>query len=162
MLDIAALVAGGAVASLHLRNHADGPLMRSLAWLFWFSFLGIGVTAAGPFSYLGRRYLRPVRNYPLRGDCQWIALGLPWVASAPICAALPSDSKVRLTIYPPSLSLMVAAACLYVLGVQWVSWRRDLSTHSASAESSWTQRVGMALAVAWPLQCGFALVTLSN
>ncbi len=159
LLDVAAFVIGAAVSALHLRSQAESDLSRGLGWFFWLTFAGVATTAAGPFFFPGRRLLRPIPNYPTPNDRCWIALGIPWSLTGPLCLGDHAASSLRSTIYPFALSVALAIACVYVLGTQWTQWRKHPSLDDGNAD--WTARVGGALAVSWPLQCAFALVLLS-
>ena len=58
LLDGIALVIGAAIASVHLRDIIPRGL-TPLGWgLVWPTFAGIGLSAAGPFILLERRYGR--------------------------------------------------------------------------------------------------------
>lgn len=160
LLDVAAFVAGAAVSSVHLRDHADGELARDAPGLFWLTFAGIAVTAAGPFLWLTKRFLRPVAGYPTKSDRSWIALGFAWAATAPICLFATGSTSEGPGFPPQVLAVAIGIACVYVLGLHWTSWRRG--GEISENEPSWTARVGAIVAVTWPLQCGFALIRLST
>lgn len=165
VLDGAALVVGAAVTSLHFR---DLP-MRTLTpfgWgLLWFLFCGVALTAAGPEIYVVRCHVRRLANYPTVGDRLWALLGLPWLLTAPLhpfraprgAASTPGNDPL---LYGPALWLLICAACLVALAVIWRTWvmaPRRLPAEG-TAPRTWTERVGLGLAIAWPLQCGFGLV----
>jgi hypothetical protein len=162
ILDVAGLVVGAAVASVHLRGPGGIELMQGLGALFWMTFAGVALTAAGPVFYLNRRVLRPALEYPKRGDRLWLALGIPWLMTAPLRIG-PWSVALREGFYAPALAIAQAVACMYVLATVWVTWRRAaIFPEETVRPGSWTDRMGMALAVAWPLQCGFVLVVLST
>ena len=84
MLDAAALVTGGAVASVHFREFDEE--MAGLTLLGWAllvpAFAWLALTAAGPFVFLVRRFSRRPDGYPGPDDWLWLAFGLPWVVAA--------------------------------------------------------------------------------
>ncbi len=159
-LDGAAVVLGASVAAVHVRSLAvvaeghPGPV----GWVFiWMVFAGLAVTAAGPFVFLGRRYLRRQEGYPRVGDGLWLVLGIPWLLSAPLYPE---------AVYAPVLSLSLAVACLTSLIVVWRAWVfttvKPPRPEDENVPGSWTERIGLILAVAWPIQCGFGLVVLGS
>lgn len=163
VLDGAALVVAAAVASVHMR--APVRFASGIAWgLVWIAFAGVALTAAGPILYLVRRYGRQSEGYPGTGDRLWAVLGLPWI----VCAALrsfPTTSDPRqLGLYGTALSFTIGAVCLGILASLWKLWVLMPTKVRTRPEgrSSWTDRMGMALSVAWPLQCGFLLVVLDS
>ncbi|GAC1475035.1 MAG: hypothetical protein NVSMB9_26600 [Isosphaeraceae bacterium] len=143
-------MAGVAVALVHLRgvlrDVGSGPgwilLGGALAWL--------ALTAAGPFVYLMRRYARNLPGYPQTGDRLWGMLGLPWVFTAPAQAWLS-------TALIPGLGVV----SLISIAVLWKTWVMVTPEQAARTfSSSWTNRVGLWLSVAWPVQCGLGLVVI--
>ena len=161
LLDGAALVIGSAVAGTHLRG-AFPEGLTGLGWAFvWGVFGGVALTAAGPFVYAVRRFWRRPVGYPGVGDRLWAVLGLPWVLTSPLRTsgeASPADL--------PSLALVLglAVACLVTLSVVWKTWvlaPPGKVTRPDGGPCPWTDRVGMTLAVASPLQWGFGLAVLS-
>jgi hypothetical protein len=166
VLDGVALVLGAAVASVHLRELVgQSRPLTELGWaLLWITFTGIALSAAGPFLFVERRYVRRPVGYPRAGDWLWLALGLPWT----IAAALRLAPSTALAGTPPSarldgivLGLSLAVASLLAMGMVWKTWVLAPPTPPGSREPApWTDRVGLVLAVAWPLQCGFGLVVL--
>jgi hypothetical protein len=91
VLDGAALVMGSAIASVHiLRIIRSG--FSGAAWIMvWMTFTWVAITATGPFIFLGRRYSRRLPSYPKIGDKLWALLGLPWLITALLQSALPSE-----------------------------------------------------------------------
>jgi hypothetical protein len=140
------------------RRQLTGP-----AWvLVWIAFTGVALTAAGPFVLLERRYLRRPEGYPRHGDWLWAVLGLPWILTAPFrpSAAAPRPAAPG-GLYDVSLGITLALASIIVLAVVWNTWVLAPPRAVKSREPTpWTDRVGLVLAVAWPLQCGFGLVVL--
>ena len=163
MLDAAALVIGAAVASIHIRSSIPRGLPDGAWLLIWATFAGIATTAAGPFLMLGRRFGRPTPGYPRTGDLLWTLLGSPWVVAALIRAAsIPgrdrSDDPTAM-----ALTIGIGLASLIALAVVWKTWVMVPPGKSAAASpSSWTERVGLTLAVAWPVQCGLGLIVIDG
>ncbi len=58
----------------------------------------------------------------------------------------------------------VSAACLVVVCALWKSFVITSPEHREKAEPSlgWTDRLGLAISIAWPFQCGFLLVVLDS
>jgi hypothetical protein len=160
--DGAALVIGAAVASVHVRGAVPaGPLDGAGFVLLCVTLSGVALTAAGPFLYLFRRYVRRPAGYPRPGDRLWLLLGLPWLATVPLrvdSSGLGARSGPG-DLYPLALGLGTVAASLTALSVVWTTWvLAPPDRPSPKGPSPWTDRVGLVLAVAWPLQCGFAMV----
>lgn len=170
VLDGVALVLGAAVASVHLRALAvQRRDLTGLGWaLLWITFTGVAISAAGPFLFLQRRFIRRPRGYPRPGDWLWALLGVPWCLTVGLrpsgaAAAAPAVGPPATTPMPYSLVLgtTLALASLVALGVVWNTWVLAPPRPAGSREPTpWTDRVGLMLAVAWPLQCGFGLVML--
>lgn len=164
VLDGVALVMGAAVASIHLRELVSQRRdLTALGWgLVWLTFTGVALSATGPFLFLERRYGRRPAGYPRRGDWLWAVLGLPWSVTAALRPAPgPPGRASEATLYALLLGLLLGAASLIALGVVWNTWViRPPVASQGSPPAPWTDRVGLALAVAWPLQCGFGLVVL--
>jgi len=161
LLDGIALVMGAAVASAQMRDAIPRGL-TPLGWgLVWPTFVGVAVTAAGPFVLLERRFGRRPAGYPKLGDRLWAVLGTPWVLTALIrpvsSAAAESDAA---SVYHVGLWTGVAiASCVSIVDV-WRAWARIPSGRELGepARRRWTEHVGLLLAIAWPLQSGFVLV----
>lgn len=161
LLDGAAFVIGAAVASAHMRGAFPGGL-TGVGWAFvWAVFGGVALTAAGPFVYGVRRYWRRPQGYPRVGDRLWAVLGLPWVATSPMQSAAAGKSGDFPAI---ALVLGLAGSCLIALVVVWKTWVMAPPSGRPRPDdgpSPWTNRVGLTLAVASPLQWGFGLAVLS-
>jgi hypothetical protein len=162
VLDGVALVAGAAVASVHVRS-AFGESFFGPGWVITFGvFLGVGVTAAGPFLYLVRRYARKPPDYPRIGDLLWSGLGLPWLLSAMLQAAQARHTDPHVMVPTVSTAVLfvgIAAASILALGVIWRTWVTvDPAQAEANFNGPWTNRVGLVLAIAWPIQCGLGMV----
>jgi len=166
VLDVVGLVTGGAVAAVHIRAAMPEGLSGAGWTLLWLSFAGIGLTAAGPFVIALRRLGRRTDGPARLGDRLWLALGLPWVASGLVRALDPSRAPAADGLGPADWILMIGlgGSCLVALVVVWVVWVAD-SRSAEAAEirwSPWSQRVGLILAVAWPVQCGLGLIVLGG
>ncbi len=161
MLDGAALVIGAAVASTQVRGVFPDRLTGAGWSLVWWTFAGITVSAAGPFVFLARRYWRRPPRYPRTGDLLWTILGLPWVLTAPLRTAQPLPGAQPDPFATLALTLGIAAASLVALVVIWKTWVLASPVPPADPEPpDWTDRVGLTLASAFPLQWGFGLVVL--
>lgn len=163
MLDVAAMVIGAAVASIHIRSAIPRGLPGGGWVLIWATFAGITLTAAGPFLMLGRRFGRPLAGYPRPGDRLWTLLGSPWVLAALVRAAS-TPGRAR-PDDPTALTLAVGLglASLVALAVVWKTWVMVPPGRLAlEGPSSWTERIGLGLAVAWPVQCGFGLIVIDG
>jgi hypothetical protein len=161
VLDGAAIVTGAAVASIHIRGVIRDDLAAPGWVLVWGTFAWVALTAAGPFVFLVRRYLRRLAEYPRVGDVLWAVLGLPWLLTALLRSTTPGPAPRRDALFAASLSLGLAIASLIALTVVWTRWVMVPADAAARIETApWTNRVGLVLAVAWPIQCGVGLVVL--
>ena len=163
VLDGVALVAGAAVSSVHLR----GVLAEDLFGPGWLIMLGtffwVGLTSAGPFLYLLRRFVRGLPDYPKVGDRLWAILGIPWLLTAFLQAVPPHPGLAAAADELSALLLMVGIgiASMIALGFVWTTWVIvDRQRASVTFSASWTNRVGLLLAIAWPVQCGVGLVVI--
>lgn len=159
VLDGVALVIGAAVASVHIRSVIREGLSIFGWFLVWFTFSWVAVTATGPFLLALRRLVRRQPNYPKVGDRLWGVLGLPWVATALLRSSIPVGEAHRDDFSATALSTGIAIAAFVALVVVWMTWVMvppDQAARTASAP--WTNRVGLILSVAWPVQCGLGLV----
>ena len=163
LLDGVALVSGAAVSSVHIRaiNLADISSFGIVA--IWGVFSWIALSAAGPFIFIVRRYVRRAPEYPKVGDWLWALIGMPWLLSAVARSAAGTAGHARDD--PAGLALLggLAAACLVALAVVWTTWVTVPPEQAArTASHPWTNRVGLVLAVAWPVQCGLGMVVLNH
>ena len=90
---------------------------------------------------------------------------MPWVLTALLRAVLPGGGAGRQhgdELYALALSVGIGLASVITLAVVWSTWVMVPPGQRREAEepSPWTHKVGLTLAVAWPLQCGFGLVVL--
>jgi hypothetical protein len=163
LLDGIALVVGAAIASVHLRDAIPRGL-TALGWgLVWPTFAGVALSAAGPFILLERRFGRRPEGYPKMGDWLWCLMGSPWVATAflrPAKVTALVGTASSLDLYRVCLWSGIAAASLVAIVDLWKAWG-GISAGARPADAGprrWTEHIGLALAVAWPLQSGFGLV----
>jgi hypothetical protein len=159
VLDGLALVIGAAVAAVHvrgiLRDNLSGP-----GWvMIWITFAWVSLTAAGPFMYLGRRFASRLTGYPNVGDALWALLGLPWLATALLRSAVMSDGNQGNDLTSMGLAVGLAIVSLIALAVIWNTWVLVPPERAErTAATPWTNRVGLVLSVAWPVQCGLGMV----
>jgi hypothetical protein len=162
VLDGAALVVGAAIASIHILRVARQDLSGQGWVMIALTFCWLAVTAAGPFLFLGRRFARRLQNYPRVGDRLWALLGTPWLASALVQSAMPGSEQRHNPLFITTLSVGLAIACLIALFVVWGTWVVVPPERARRAEAApWSNRVGLILSIAWPIQCGLGLVVLS-
>jgi hypothetical protein len=160
--DSVALVMGSAVAAVHLRMAAREA--TGAGWILaWLAFMGIGVTAAGPFELLMARIWR-IRRASM-GDVVWCVLGVPWVLMSPFAMGWGSrgrDVGWMHGVYEIGLTMLVGGASVFVFGLMWMRWIGRIESGGGVVDrvGGWTDRLGFGLGVCWPLQCGFALVVL--
>jgi hypothetical protein len=167
VLDGAGLVGGAAAASVHLRDLADRPITAAGWALAWLAFSGVALSAAGPIVLAVRRLAGRAGGRVRLGDGLWLLLGLPWLIAAPLRpfpmapdpAARPGGGSPQL--YALALGLTLAAGTLAAMLLLWYAWVQvSPERRESRPRPSWSERVGLALAVAWPLQWGFLLVVL--
>jgi hypothetical protein len=126
------------------------------------TFGWVGLTAAGPFIYVARRFARRLPHYPGVGDRLWAVLGIPWLATALVQSAAPSSEPGDNPLLATTLSLGLVTACLIALVVVWSTWVTVPPEQAAQVEAApWTNRVGLILSIAWPIQFGLGMVVLS-
>jgi hypothetical protein len=161
VLDGVALVMGSAIASVHILRIMRSGLSVAGWTLVWLTFAWVALTASGPFIFLARRYSRHLPGYPLTGDCLWALLGVPWLTSAVIQSALPGQEPGQNPLFVSTLCVGLALSCTIALLVVWGAWVMVPPEQAARLEAApWTNRVGLILAVAWPIQCGLGMVVL--
>jgi hypothetical protein len=163
MLDSASLVLGAAVGSVHLRPLASRGAWDSHSGLFWPTFLGVALTASGPFVFLERWLGKRPAASPHLAEALWAVLGLPWVLTSALRASARPFGPRVLGLYGPSLVALIGLACLLTLVLIVNRWIFQNPGHRAAdaLPQSWTVRAGFGVAVTWPLQYGFALVVMS-
>ncbi len=162
VLDLAALVMGSAIASIHVLRIMRDDLPASGWIMICLVFGGVMLTAAGPFVFLARRFARRVPGYPRIGDRLWALLGIPWLAAAVLKSATPGTEPRYEPLFATTLSLGLAIVCMTALAVVWSTWVTVPPEQAARLETGpWTNRVGLIVAIAWPLQCGLGMIVLS-
>ncbi len=163
VLDGVAVVIAAAVASLHLRT----PMIRALgasSGLLWITFAGVAISAAGPVLLIMRRYGRRPLGYPRLGDRLWALLGSPWILTAMLRPASLGEGNGSISLYGTILTIAVGITSLLVLVIMWKVWvlKPPGSRVPARGPVPWTERLGMAVSVAWPLQSAFLLIVLDS
>jgi len=162
VLDGIALVMGSAIASVHMLRVIRSGLSPAGWIMAWLTFLCVALTAAGPFIFLARRYSRKLRGYPKVGDWLWALLGVPWLITAIIQSVVPGEDPRHNPLFATTLSLSLAISCVIALAVVWGTWVMVPPEQAARVEAApWTNRVGLILSIAWPIQCGLGMVVLS-
>jgi hypothetical protein len=162
VLDGAALVMGSALSSI-LMLGVRRPQLSGMGWIvIAVTFALVAVTAAGPFVYLARRFVRRVPGYPKIGDKLWAIVGLPWLTTALLQSATPGTEPRHNPLFATALSIGLALVNLVALAVVWATWVIVPPEQASRVDAApWTNRVGLVLAIAWPLQCGLGMVVLS-
>jgi hypothetical protein len=153
---------GSAIASVHVLRIMRGGLSAAGWVMASLMFAYVSLTAAGPFIYLARRYSRRLPGYPRTGDILWAILGLPWLAAAILQAAMTGEDPRQDPLFSSTLTVGLAIACTTTLVIVWGKWVMVPPQQAAAFESGpWTNRVGLILAIAWPIQCGLAMAALN-
>ena len=89
-------------------------------------------------------------------------LGVPWLLTAVIQSATAGSEPRQNSLFTTTLSVGLGLVCLITLGVVWTTWVMVPPEQAARVEvAPWTNRVGLILAITWPIQCGLGLVVLS-
>jgi len=162
VLDGAALVMGSAIASIHILGVRRWDLSGTGWFMVGITFTWVAITAAGPFIFLERLYVRRLSDYPKIGDRLWALLGIPWLATAVVQSASASSEPRHNPLFTTTLSVGLAIVCLIALAVLWSTWVMVPPERAAQIEAApWTNRVGLILSIAWPIQCGLGMVVLS-
>ena len=162
IMDGVGLIAGAAVASVHIRSlleeTATGP-----GWIVgWGCFTWIAVSAAGPFVYAVRRSTARSLGPPQIGDRLWGLIGLPWLFAA-LCrsmysGSMPDDNWVGL-----GLAIGLAIVSFISVGVVWANWVNvDPERATKTFSPPWTNKLGLFLAIAWPVQWGVGMVVVGS
>jgi hypothetical protein len=162
VMDGAALVVGAAIASIHILGVWRGNLSGAGWVMIGITFTWVSVTAAGPFIYVARRFARRLPNYPKIGDGLWALLGIPWLLTALLQSAAADKEPRHNPLYATTLSVGLGVVCLIALGVVWGTWVMVPAQQAARVDAApWTNRVGLILSIAWPIQCGLGMLVLS-
>ena len=161
VLDGGALVMGSAIASVHILRVMRADLSGARWIMVAVAFAWIAITAAGSFLFLARRFIRKVANYPKIGDRLWALLGVPWLATAILQSAAPGADPRSNPLFAMILSVGLAIVCMISLAVVWGNWVMVPPERATRMqEVPWTNRVGLILSIAWPIQCGLAMFVL--
>jgi hypothetical protein len=162
VLDGAALVMGSAIASVHILRVMRADYSAARWVMVAVTFTWVAITAAGPFIFLARRFVRKLSSHPKIGDRLWALLGIPWLATAVIQSTVPGSEQRYNSLSSMTLSVGLAIVCMIALAVVWGNWVMVPPGQAARMEEApWTNRVGLILSIAWPIQCGLAMVVLS-
>jgi hypothetical protein len=112
---------------------------------------------------LGRQFGRPDAGYPRVGDLLWAMWGLPWLVTALLRTAAATANPRPHDLVAVGLSIGLGFSSLVALAVVWGTWVLVPPERLAETPPTpWTNRVGLILSVAWPLQCGFGLVVIEG
>jgi hypothetical protein len=161
VLDGVALVMGSAIASLHMLRVFRSGLSTAGWLLFLLTYSCVALTATGPFMFLARRYSRRLPGYPKIGDWLWALLGVPWVVTAFIESVVPGEDPRHNPLFSMTLTIGLGISCLIAVIIVWSAWVIVPPERAARIEGvPWTNRVGLILAIAWPIQCGLGMVVL--
>ena len=163
--DGAALVTGAAVASVHLKLAVPEP--SGLVGWFWggvlFSWLSL--IAAGPFVYLVRRFGTRPPGYPRVGDRLWALAGFPWIVAALMKTGESGPDLASGRLDPAYVGCLTIGLTLMTMVTVPVLAAKFLLTVPGPPKpvepTPWTNRLGLAVAVAWPIQCGVGLILMS-
>ena len=154
---------GSAIASIHTLRVMRSDLTGAGWVMIWLTFAWVAVTATGPFLYLARRFARRLADYPKIGDRLWAMLGIPWLLTAVIQSATAGSRAATELLVHDDVECRARPGLPDHAGRSSGapgSWSRP-SRRPGSRRSPWTNRVGLILAIAWPIQCGLGLVVLS-
>ncbi|MEW4567236.1 hypothetical protein AB1L88_05155 [Tautonia sp. JC769] len=170
LLDGIALVIGAAIASVHLKQAAPPGPLTGTAWvMMWLTFTGVALTASGPFFALIRRLSGHPGIAPRLGDRLWVLLGTPWVLAAlpriVTGSRDPDHRDLARQLHEVVLVTGIGVSSLATLAIVWARWvmvSYGSAPHDQETSVSWTDRIGLTLAVAWPLQCALGMVVLGT
>jgi hypothetical protein len=95
------------------------------------------------------------------GDTLWAMLGLPWLLTALFQTGRAQAEGSFHDLIAFVLGLGLVIACIIALAVVWKTWVAVSAREASLAFSApWTNRIGLVLAVAWPIQCGLGMVVI--
>jgi hypothetical protein len=164
VLDGVALVTGSAVALVHVRlTVPEAAGLGDWAWA-WCLFTWLSITSAGPFVFLVRRFFTRPSGYPKLGDRLWGLAGLPWLLAAMVRSGEPSGLVADGRLDPVYVGCLgIGLAFSTIVGLPPLASRfllGDPARSRTSTPTSWTDRIGLFLTVAWPIQCAVGLVVM--
>ena len=156
--DGVAIIAGAAVASVHLRGVINERFIGP-GWLgVWATFGWVALSSTGPFLFLVRRLFRQSQARLKIGEKLWLMLGLPWLLAALVQQGGTPTASERVAVV---LSIGLGIVSLISIGVLWETW---VKVSPLKAEETFSgplsNRVGLILAIAWPVQCGAGMVVI--
>jgi hypothetical protein len=164
VLDGVALVTGAAVALVHLRSSVTE--FNDLSDWVWgcglFSWLS--VTSAGPFVYAVRRFFTRPAGYPRLGDQLWALAGTPWFLAALVKTGEAPTEEMAGRLDPAYVGILglgiflVTIVAVPVIAAKYLLV--DPDRPKVPEPTPWTNRLGLMLTVAWPIQCGVGLVVM--
>ena len=131
--------------------------------MLWLTFALVAITSSGPFVFLARRFVRRLCGYPKVGDRLWAMLGVPWLLTAVIQSATGRiGAPTELVVFHDVRSGARAGLPGRAGGRLEHLGHGAARAGGARIEAApWTNRVGLILAIAWPIQCGLGLVVLN-
>ncbi|MDG3003944.1 hypothetical protein [Paludisphaera mucosa] len=161
VLDVVALVIGAAVALMHLRPVVEPGFSAAGLFVGLPVFLWLAATASGPCLAVARRF-GPRKPLGSRlGEGLWTILGTPWLLSA-AARSMRGGSEGAGKVDSWILTVGLAMASCWAAASVYHHWIEASPEDAAQvAGGSWSNRVGMILAIAWPIQGGLALIALS-
>jgi hypothetical protein len=160
MLDILAFVVGAALASVHLR-----PALR-VGWegralvLPGLAFMLIAITATGPVLLAVRKLTGRLVGWPGIGEILWCVIGAPWVTFAPLADSSRGTTGNFAAMWLAISLIVVSMVALVTVWATWVDVSPDRA--SVNAGPPWSNRLGMILSIAWPLQWAAGLMVLAG
>ena len=159
--DGVAIIAGAAVASVHLRGVMSEQFIGP-GWLLVLATFGwVALSSSGPFLFLGRRLLRKDKERLWIGERLWVIIGLPWLASAVIQKGGSVPGQPASELLSTVLSVSLAIVSLISIAVLWETWVKVSPAKAAETFSGpLSNRIGLVLAIAWPIQCGAGMVVI--
>lgn len=159
--DGVAIIAGAAVASVHLRGVINERFMGPGWPLVWATFAWVALSSTGPFLFLVRTFLRNERTRLKIGERLWLMIGLPWLVTAFLQRGGMPPGQPASEIVTTVLSIGLGIVSLISIAVLWETWVKvspDKAGETFSGPLS--NRVGLILAFAWPVQCGAGMVVI--
>jgi hypothetical protein len=162
VLDGVGLVAGAAVASVHLRALLEASVCGPGWVIGWGCFVWITLTSSGPFIYALRRATGTPERPPLIGERLWAMIGVPWLLTA-LGLSISSGSIADDYWVGLGLAVGLAVVSMVAVGVVWVNWVIvDPDRAARTFSPPWTNRFGLFLAIAWPVQWGVGMAVVGS